>query len=430
MRSSAKPSRRVPRNNFTILISVALLLLSRGATAAIPAYPAQDDILAIGNVEGLRGSVWGAFAITSDGDTLVNVNGGVRMLPASNMKLVTTGAALCRLGPDFRFSTRLACSGEMVDSTLVGDVFIVGGGDPSLCDHYRQTGDSLETFISWREMLLRRGIRSVNGRIVADNRYFDGDDILGDWSIEDICTDYSSGASGLSIADNLSCDAEQAPFHCASEFSFYLNMNGIPVSGSPSAGTFFPVDSMEVLGVTESVSLATLIDVANHESENIYAEALFRQMGKAVSGSSSYDSSRKALTGIINGMGISTSGVRFADGSGLSRKNYVTPEFMAAFLRKMSGTKDFAVYFNSLPGPGTGTLKYRLSGQPESLRSRIYMKSGTMTGVRCFSGYILPSKNNSGNMIAFSIMFNNFLVPGSVLAPIMDEMIVRLAAEN
>lgn len=404
--------------------------MCRGATAGIPQSPVQEDILKTGDIEGLRGSVWGAFAMTSDGDTLLNINGGVRMLPASNMKLVTTGAALRTLGPGYRFGTRLACKGEIVDSTLVGNLFIVGGGDPSLCDRYKLTGDSLATFAAWKNILLKNGINSIQGGVVSDSRFFDGEDIIGDWNIEDICTDYSAGASGLSIADNKSCSADDAPLHCASEFTFYLRQNGIPVSRSESVGTFIPVDSMKVLGGTESVDLATLIKVTNHESENMYAEALFRQVGKVVGGSSSYDTSRKALCAVLDSMGICSSGVRITDGSGLARNNLLTPEFIVAFLMRMSGETDFGVYLNSLPGPGSGTMKYRLSGQPTPLRSRIFMKSGTMTGVRCFSGYILPSVGNSGKMIAFSIMFNNFVVSGSTLAPVIDEMIVRLAAEN
>lgn len=414
----------------SILISVALLLAGGGATAGIPQYPAQEDILKMGEREGISGSVWGAFAVTSDGDTLVDVGRRTRMIPASNLKLITTGAALRTLDPDFRFVTRLACKGEIVDSTLVGDLFIVGGGDPSLCGRYSQTGDSLATFAAWREALLLNGINSIQGGVVADDRYFDGEDIIGGWNIEDICPDYSAGASGLNIADNKACSADDAPLHCASEFTFYLRQNGIPVARSESEGTFVPVDSMKVLGETESVTLADLIGVANHESENIYAEALFRQMGKTVSGSASYKTSRKAMSAVLDSMGISTAGVRITDGSGLARNNLLTPEFIVDFLMKMSGDEDFGVYLNSLPEPGEGTMKNRLSDQPASLRSRVFMKSGTMKGVRCFSGYILPSNADSGKMIAFSLMFNNFVVPSSALAPVIDEMIVRLAAEN
>ena len=58
------------------------------------------------------------------------------------------------------------------------------------------------------------------------------------------------------------------------------------------------------------------------------------------------------------------------------------------------------------------------------------MKSGSMTGVRCFSGYILPSDGDSGKMIAFSLMTNNAL-PGNLALPLLlDDMIGRLAAEN
>ena len=60
-------------------------------------------------------------------------NAQTRMVPASNMKLVTTGAALHAFGPEYRFKTQIAYSGNIAeDGTLHGNVYIIGGGDPTI----------------------------------------------------------------------------------------------------------------------------------------------------------------------------------------------------------------------------------------------------------------------------------------------------------
>ena len=124
--------------------------------------------------------------------------------------------------------------------------------------------------------------------------------------------------------------------------------------------------------------------------------------------------------------------MRFADGSGLSRKNYVSPEFFVRLLTAMSRTSCYKDYLNSLPRPGRkdGTLTTRLPKAPQEVKNRIYMKSGSMNGVRCFSGYILPSDGDTRKTIAFSLMVNNFVGRQTELAPILDNIILELANEN
>lgn len=433
MRNSANQSRKVSRSKVILTITVALLLLAgKGATAAIPAGPLDGEFIEMGNSGVLRGSVWGALAVTSDGDTLVNVNSRTRMLPASNLKLVTTGAALCRLGPDFRFVTSLARRGEIREGCLEGDLYIVGGGDPSLCDRYENTGDSLATFSAWREIISACGIRRIEGRVVGDSRYFDQDNIEGSWSVEDICDDYSSGVSGLSIGNNLTSPPDDSPLHCAGQFTDYLRENGIPVSLEASASPDCPQDSLILMGSTESVPLGSLISVTNHESVSIYAEALFRQLGRDLCGKSGYDASCEALYSVLGnlGMGAWLPEVRIVDGSGLSRKNCVSPEFLVSFLRMMSGRGEFGTYLASLPQPGSGTLKDRLMNLSPEMKSGVHMKSGSMTGVKCYSGYILPAEGHNGKMIVFSIMSNNVMASDSEIALLMDDLIGLLASEN
>ena len=89
------------------LISVALLLMAWSATAGIPRTEAQKAIDEICAKEPLRSALVGVLAVRADGDTVVAVNHRQKLVPASNVKLLTTGMALQLLGANFRFETRL-----------------------------------------------------------------------------------------------------------------------------------------------------------------------------------------------------------------------------------------------------------------------------------------------------------------------------------
>jgi D-alanyl-D-alanine carboxypeptidase/D-alanyl-D-alanine-endopeptidase (penicillin-binding protein 4) len=131
-------------------------------------------------------------------------------------------------------------------------------------------------------------------------------------------------------------------------------------------------------------------------------------------------------------------GIRIQDGSGLSRQNLVSPEAFCRFLYAMTSSPAFDVFLASLPSPGfTGTLEYNMKGQPEALRSRIKVKSGSMNGVRCYSGYILPSDqvaaDGSGmpdGTLVVSIMTNNCTSPTWKVRPLLDRLMVAIARCN
>ena len=110
--------------------------------------------------QALKGAVWGLCVKEMDGSTVASRNEQVRMIPASNMKLITTGAAMHALGADFRFETGLAYSGEISDGTLKGDIYIVGGGDPTIAsrDSISLTADGL----FWKSNALRAGSSAMD----------------------------------------------------------------------------------------------------------------------------------------------------------------------------------------------------------------------------------------------------------------------------
>ena len=119
------------------------------------------------------------------------------------------------------------------------------------------------------------------------------------------------------------------------------------------------------------------------------------------------------------------------DGSGLSRKNYVSPAFFVRFLRKMMTVPAWEPFFASLPVPGTkGTLETRFEKAPQEFKERIHMKTGSMNGVRCFSGYVTASDGNPQHTIVFSVLVNNCPEPSYQMVPVLDGIIEAIAAGN
>ena len=119
------------------------------------------------------------------------------------------------------------------------------------------------------------------------------------------------------------------------------------------------------------------------------------------------------------------------DGSGLSRKNYVSADFFVRFLRMMLQSPCADIYLRTLPSPGErGTLEYKFPSETPEFRSRIRMKSGSMNGVRSYSGYILASDGDPSHTIVFSLITNNLTASSWAVNPVLDSIIRAIAAEN
>ena len=122
------------------------------------------------------------------------------VVPASTMKLVTTATALELLGADFRFQTKLEMDGSVsAGGVLNGNLYIRGGGDPTLGSE--KLGDT--TFlVKWVEAIKNRGIRKINGRVIADAGLFDDEGVNPKWTWEDMGNYYAAGIYGISYLDN------------------------------------------------------------------------------------------------------------------------------------------------------------------------------------------------------------------------------------
>ena len=142
-------------------------------------------------------------AITGKGDLLVDVSSKKLMIPASNMKLISTGAALSRLGGDFRYSTDIAHDGVISDGILHGNLYIIGNGDPLLGSKDSLAIPLEKTFGEWERVIRRAGIESIEGHIVGDGRWMDGMPEEPSWQWNDIGTYYGTGTSGLNFYENM-----------------------------------------------------------------------------------------------------------------------------------------------------------------------------------------------------------------------------------
>ena len=498
----------------TIIILAALALgLQAQAQNAVQQYIEQ-----LKTTEELKEAVWGIKAARAGGQTIAEYGSGTRMMPASNVKLITTGLVLNELGADYRFRTRLAYTGGIEDGILKGDLYIVGGGDPTIGARDSVATALQTTFSQWERLVRAAGIKRIAGRVVGDGRWLDCEPQNPSWQLEDAATGDGTVMTGLSFGGGLqafnvtagaragdparvdavfpevpwmtfrhtcttsaagtetnlyydctdlapvasmtgtvplgtkgkrvTCTNSFGALTCAFYFYRYLENQGIVVEEGPAdidplgrlrdfstpeeeAPVAVAQESLHYIGDYFSPKLRDIVRQTNTQSDNYYAEGMLRVLARERTGSASVASCRAVTLEALGRLGVSGADrVQIYDGSGLARKNYITPDFFVRFLtamRKSSAADDFR---RSLPRAGSGTLASRLQSSPESVRSRVYMKSGSMNGVRCFSGYIMPSSGREEDIIVFSILTNNTVVASSRINFIMDKLIGLMAQEN
>ncbi len=489
-----------------------LLSFHAAAQNAVQAYVDQ-----LKTTEELKEAVWGIKAVKLSGEVVAEYNGGTRMVPASNMKLITTGVALNELGADFRFRTRIAYSGEINEGVLNGDLYVVGGGDPTIGDRDSVAVALQATFSEWEKIIRGAGIERIEGRIIGDGRYFDGERQNHSWMLEDCAAGDGTILTGLSFGGGLqsfnvspgakvgapakveaifpetpwmewnhSCTtsasgSEEDLYYISNELSPVASMTGtIPLGartrritcansfGAMTCAFYFyrylenegiiategPADidmnglirdfsseeklpsaieqaGLNFIGETFSKPLVDIVRHTNNVSNNYYAESFMRTLAKEKNGSASYASGQETVKAALRKLGVKgVDSMQIFDGSGLSRKNYVSPDFFVNFLTAMHSSKVYSAFLSTLPQPGKGTLASRMVNAPSSVKARVYMKSGSMNGIRCYSGYILPSDGGEENIIVFSFLTNNTVTAVSRMNFIIDKTVSLMAEEN
>lgn len=201
---SAEPMRRFSSAPALLLaLAAACAPAAQPGLAPAPTPPSERPIAAaLDSIldDSLFGSAhWGVLVRSLEtGETVYARNAGRMFVPASNMKIVTAAAALEALGPDYRYGTRIAAAGPVVNGELRGDLVVIGGGDPTISDRFHG-GDVSTLLRSWADSLRAHGVTRITGSIVGNDDVFDDVPWGRGWAWDDLQDSYSAEVGGLEM---------------------------------------------------------------------------------------------------------------------------------------------------------------------------------------------------------------------------------------
>ena len=448
-----------------------------------PVQQLQADLSAIFQTPQFERSFWSVLVreAASD-DDLFALNAAKLMMPGSAMKIVTAAAAAELLGWDHQFETKVVSAAPIEDGVLRGDLVVVGGGDPSISERSDVPGALRGIARGVREA----GITRIEGGVIGDDDLFDDSPFGDGWTLDNLPYGYAAavsaleynegsvdlvlragteagdpvgihvrpGGSGLQIDNQLVTIAESGAgrltLHRLPGSSRVVVRGQIPAKAAPFPRTasvdnptkFFVsafrdaliAEGIEVYGDAVDIDdflskpdLRAARTIVSHRSpalrqiaasmmkvsQNQYAETLLRGFG-----------GRGKAGSVLKAWDLSDDSYVIADGSGLSRYNYVTSDALVRILQRMRGdSKHSEAFAATLPVTGRdGTLSKRLAGTPAE--GRVRAKTGTVDNVRAIAGYV---DTPAGETLVFSIIANNFSAPTSTIDAAADKALIRLA---
>jgi D-alanyl-D-alanine carboxypeptidase/D-alanyl-D-alanine-endopeptidase (penicillin-binding protein 4) len=384
-------------------------------------------------------------------------NANLLLNPASNIKLVTTLAALEILHPEYRFKTEYWAMGPIKSGILQGDLVVKGFGDPSI------TSERLQKVARQIKLL---GIHSIAGSVVLDESYFGGETVAKGWESEVHSQKlYSAPISALALNHNTAIflfkpgevgeaaifspdppadyfkvtgeirtlghggrpkiavsESDQnmrvslkgsvssfMPFsqlkkrvnhparYFASVFNYFLKQEGITIGGRPVA-----LGTPKIILTDRSPILSQIIAETNKTSSNFIAEMLVKAIAGEVSSPAKFETGLAEIRKFLEQkVGLKKNSFVLANGSGLGPYNRFSARQFVMLLEY--GSRNFEVcseFVSSLGVAGTqGTLSKRMRQEP-TLRS-LRAKTGTLNGVSSLSGYV---DTQGDDTVMFSVL--------------------------
>lgn len=224
---------------------------------------------------------------------------------------------------------------------------------------------------------------------------------------------YSTNAwiSGSVPADSsmiLRASMPDPPFTVVNQLDMALRQAGIKIKNSPARERVsLNGESYPPVIVTLSPPLSDIIKTTNHESVNLYAEALRKYLGLAAGTAGTFSAGSAVMRNFLDSVGCEPYKAVMLDGSGLSPNNNISALMTTRLLVHMFNNKDSAVFISSLPAAGvSGTMKSYF--RSDLFRGRVIAKTGSIGSVRSFAGYVTTI---SGRKLAFTMIANGFTVP-------------------
>ncbi len=353
------------------------------------------------------------------------------------------------------------------DGTLEGNLYLKGAGDPALGARYARWNGGVPPMQSIAELVYAAGVRRVRGSIIGDASAFESRRVPEGWRTRYLQAGYAARVSALSVNENIanivvrstasgatvSFDeplieipihptvevrpgsrgarirvwqdttedrfrvtgwigalspertyrvvVEQPERFAAAAFRAALQKQGIVVDGGADAAT--APDAAERLTAWASPPLAQLVVTMNGESNNHFAELLFRNAARSVRGVGSAEAANEVLRSFLwERAAVRRDAVYAADGSGLSTLDRVTARSMVQLLGYAQSAPWGEVFQATLPVAGrTETLRTRMRRTPaaDNLRG----KTGTTNDVSSLAGYV---RTADGELLAFAFIYN------------------------
>jgi len=394
----------------------------------------------------------------TDGATIYQLNPNVPRLIASNVKLFTTAFVLHELKPDFKWQTRLYYTGSVHNQELNGNLYLVGGGDPTL--------DNRGIYTIFAQ-LKQYGITKINGNIILDSSLFnqlpkysflktdayDSDTILPHGLMINHEQNFlqlkvSRGAAyvnsdlyGFRLINHLqvsaqnttcdgiydkvhinkhddmieltgiipaSCNNKTLTYHLLSNFSYnrsivykVLSYFNVDVSGDVISGK---CDTQQAKFITayDSPSLLEVLIHMNRYSDNLFAETCLLSVGAfTTSNQHTYSQAQAKMRSFLLQRDLIAANSTIENGAGLSRLEFFTTNQVTKLLVDTYNSGKQPYFMASLAVPlQDGTLKNRFI----KFSNNVYAKTGTLNDTQALAGYF---RNKFGEIYAFSVVFNS-----------------------
>jgi serine-type D-Ala-D-Ala carboxypeptidase/endopeptidase (penicillin-binding protein 4) len=413
------------------------------------------------------GGNWGVMAWSIDrGDALFAINANDVRIPASNNKVFSSIWALAVLGADYRFPTDVFITGPVENGVLRGDVVIRGSGDPAF-GYPDFEKDPMQPLRVMAQRLKERGIRSVEGSVIGDPFVFDTLLVGPKWPNDTGGGSawYAPGVSGLPYHRNsIGIQAKPNPGGGPALIQLIPAVSVVPVvsqartgGGRAWAARAAGHDTIVVKGgvsgrgsyiyqvgvskpallttdalraaLTEagiqvrggsrigrtpagarlvhrhlSIPLSYMVSKLNHESDNFFAEHVWKAAAAKVLGQGSFDRGGAASAlHFMRNAGVPLGQLYQFDGSGLSAYNRTSPNAMVRSLVYAHRSPFSKAFHESLAvaGDREGTLRNLFRGTAAA--GNLHAKTGYINDVRTLSGYV---RAKNGELIAFSFLYN------------------------
>lgn len=409
-----------------------------------------------------RSGIWGVMVTSvTRGDTLYSLNPDVLLKPASIMKMMTTGLALEKFGPDHTIPTQVLRDGRANGDVLDGNLYLKGSGDPSLSLRFWQGESPMDALA---KQIAATGIKRVRGSVVADESAFETERIPVGWKSSYLMSAYAAPVSALSLNENLvwivarpengkavieldppstaipvtstvrlvggsggrivarrtsdgisvsgtvgsrsaprrySLVVQEPPTFAAGALIASLQKLGVAVEGGVRTGGT-PRDATPI-GEIRSLPMAHMVSYMNRESINHFAELLYRNAAREDGGQASSRSALDALRGFLSQRaGVRPSDIRVTDGSGLSEADSLTARSMVHLLAYAHRAPWGSVFHASMPVAGESELmRRRMRSTPA--HGNLHAKTGTTNTVAALAGYVTAL---NGEVLAFTFIYN------------------------